>query len=86
VPTTKKAISKNHFKDILRDKNHLYRIVLVHLTSNDTFKTRKHLINSSKELKKAIRNQMKDVICHGNFDVGFARGTKVRYSRVLAKL
>ena len=35
--------SLNHLKDILHDKNHLYRIVLVHLTSNDAFKTREHL-------------------------------------------
>ena len=32
---------KNHPKDILRDKNHLYRTVLFHLTSNVAFKTRK---------------------------------------------
>ena len=31
-----------HPKDILHDKNHLYRIVLIHLTSNVAFKTRKH--------------------------------------------
>ena len=42
APAAKNAISKNHPKDILRDKNHLYRIVLVHLTLNVTFKTRKH--------------------------------------------
>jgi len=35
-------LKKNHPKDILCDKNHLYRIVLIHLTSNDVFKTRKH--------------------------------------------
>ena len=29
---------KNHLKDILCDKNHLYRIVLVHRTLNDAFK------------------------------------------------
>ena len=34
---------ENHPKDILHSKNHLYRIVLVHLTSDDVFKTRKHL-------------------------------------------
>jgi len=38
----KNAASKNHPKDILHDENHLYRIVLVHLTSNVAFKTRKH--------------------------------------------
>ena len=43
VPAAKTAASKNHPKDILRNKNHHYRIVLVHLTSNDAFKTRKHL-------------------------------------------
>jgi len=42
VPATKNAASKNHPTDILCDKNHLYRIVLVHLISNVAFKTRKH--------------------------------------------
>ena len=41
VPAAKNAISKNHPKDILHDKNHLYGIVLVHITSNITFKTKK---------------------------------------------
>ena len=41
VPATKNATSKNH--PILSNKNHLNRIVLVHLTLNDAFKTRKHL-------------------------------------------
>ena len=43
VPATKNAASKNHPKDILHDKNHLYRIVLVHRTLNDAFETRKNL-------------------------------------------
>jgi len=42
VPTTKNAASKNHPKDILRDKNYLHRMVLVHLTLNVAFKTIKH--------------------------------------------
>jgi len=43
VPAAKNAASKkNHSKDILQDKNHPYRIALVHLTSNITFKTREH--------------------------------------------
>ena len=42
APAAKNAASKNHPKDILHDKNHLYRVVLVHLTSNVAFKTRKH--------------------------------------------
>jgi len=37
VPPAKNAASKNHHKNILRDKNHFYRIVLVH----NTFKIRK---------------------------------------------
>ena len=40
--TAKDATSKNHPKDILRDKNYLYIIALVHLTLNIAFKTRKH--------------------------------------------
>jgi len=32
VPTAKNIASKDNPKDILRNKNHLYRIVLVHLT------------------------------------------------------
>jgi len=44
VPAAKNATSKNHPKDILHDKNHLYRIMLVNLTSNDAFKTRKHFL------------------------------------------
>ena len=43
APTAKNAASKSHPKDILRDENHLYEIVLVHLTSTDAFKTRQHL-------------------------------------------
>ena len=39
----KNFASKNHPQDILHDKNHHYGIALVHLTSNDVFKTRKHL-------------------------------------------
>ena len=39
VPASKNATSKNRPKDILPDKNHLYRMVLVHLASNSTFKT-----------------------------------------------
>ena len=42
VPAAKNSTSKNHRQDILHAKNHLDRIVLVHLTSNDAFKT-KHL-------------------------------------------
>jgi len=34
---------KNDPKDILHNKSHLYRIVLVHITLNDVFITRKHL-------------------------------------------
>ena len=41
VLAAKNAASKNHFKDILCDKNCLYGII-VHLTSNVVFKTRKH--------------------------------------------
>jgi len=33
---------KNHPKDILHEKKHLYGIVLVHITSNVAFKARKH--------------------------------------------
>ena len=33
---------KNHPKDILRDKNHFYRIVLVHFTSNAVLNKRKY--------------------------------------------
>ena len=40
--TAKNATSKNHPKAILRDKNHLYGIVLVNFTSNVVFKARKH--------------------------------------------
>jgi len=42
APAAKNAASKNHLKDILRDKNHLCGIVIVHLTLNVVFKTRKH--------------------------------------------
>ena len=44
VPAAKNAASKNHPKDTLRGKNHLYRIVLVHLTLNVAFKTKKFQI------------------------------------------
>jgi len=39
APAAKNAASKNHAKDILCDKNHLYGIVLVHITLNVAFKT-----------------------------------------------
>jgi len=39
APAAKNVALKNH---ISRDKNQLYRIVLVQLTSNVAFKTRKH--------------------------------------------
>ena len=42
MPAAKNAASKNHPKDILRDKNYLYGIVLVHIVSNVVFKTIKH--------------------------------------------
>ena len=41
APAAKNAALKTIL--ILREKNHLYRIVLVHLTLNDVFKTRKYL-------------------------------------------
>jgi len=53
----KNAASKNHPKDILRNKNHFYRIVLVHLTSNDMFKTRKHLQMAGYEFLKIVKTQ-----------------------------
>ena len=37
----KNAAFKIHSRDILRDKYHLYRIALVHLTSITAIKTRK---------------------------------------------
>ena len=40
----KNATSKNYPKDTLRNKDHLYGIVLVHITSNVAFKRRKHFI------------------------------------------
>ena len=38
VQAAKNTIFKNHPIDILYDENHLYRIILVHLTSNFAFK------------------------------------------------
>ena len=40
--TTWNAAIKIHPGDILHDKNHLYEIILVHLTSNTALQTRKH--------------------------------------------
>ena len=42
VPAAKNTIFENHPKDILCNKNHLYKIILVHLASNIVFTTRKH--------------------------------------------
>ena len=39
------------------------------------------LVNSCEELKNAIRNQLKDVICRGDFDVGFVQGGKVVHTQ-----
>jgi len=38
VKSCPKRHHKNHPKDILHDDNHLYRMILVHLTSNILFK------------------------------------------------
>ena len=35
---------KNQLRNFLRDENHLYGIILVHLTSNVALQTRKHLL------------------------------------------
>ena len=42
--TTKNTTFKNQLGNFLCDENHLYRIILVHLTSNIALKTRKHLL------------------------------------------
>ena len=40
----KNTAFKNQLRNFLCDENHLYRIILVHLTSNVVLKTRKHLL------------------------------------------
>ena len=40
----KNTALKNQLRNFLCDKNHLYGIILVHLTSNVVLKTRKHLL------------------------------------------
>ena len=40
----KNTVLKNQLRNFLRDENHLYEIILVHLTSNVALKTRKHLL------------------------------------------
>ena len=40
----KNATFKNQLRNFLRDENHLYGIILVHLTSNVALKTRKRLL------------------------------------------
>ena len=40
----KNTTLKNQLRNFLRDENHLYEIILVHLTSNVALKTRKHLL------------------------------------------
>ena len=64
VPASKNAASKNLPKDILRDKNHLYRVLLVHLTSNDA---RKHLqmavLRNHKNSKFCLTTALPDHIC-----------------------
>jgi len=52
VSTAKKATSKNHPKDILCNEDHLYWIILVHLASNITFITRKHIQAAGYWIKK----------------------------------
>ena len=41
---TKNAAFKNQLRNVLCDENHLYGIILAHLTSNVALKTRKHLL------------------------------------------
>jgi len=68
VPATKNAASKTIQIGILHDKNHLYRIVLVHLTSNVVFKTRKNFQMAGYWILKKIVNvqnfvSLSDHIC-----------------------
>ena len=42
--TAKNTTFKNLLRNFLCDENHLYGIILVHLTSNVVLKTRKHLL------------------------------------------
>ena len=51
---------KNHPKDILHDKNYLYGIVLIHLTSNVVFKTRNHFQNKKPFVDGWILNFFKN--------------------------
>ena len=57
---------KNHPKDILHDKNHLYRIVLVNLTLNDAFNVFRWLhiefLKSRKNLKFHLSASLPDYI------------------------
>ena len=57
APTAKNAASKNHPKDILRDKNHLYRIVLVHLILNNAFKQKKSSDGWILKISKIIKTR-----------------------------
>ena len=41
---TKNAAFKNQLRNVLCDENHLYGIILTHLTLNVALKTRKHLL------------------------------------------
>ena len=48
----KNTAFKKQLRSFLRDKNHLYGIILVHLTSNTVLKTRKHLLAAGYRILK----------------------------------
>ena len=51
---TKNTALKNQLRNFSRDENHLYGIILVHLTSNVALKTRKHLLAAGYKINKNI--------------------------------
>ena len=48
----KSTTLKNQLRNLLRDENHLYGIILVHLTSNVALKTRKHVLAAGYRILK----------------------------------
>ena len=60
-PHSQNCYIKNHPRDILHDENHLYGIVLVHLTWNTVLKIRKHTFG---QLDIDFKNLVKFCLSH----------------------
>ena len=64
---TKNTAFKNQLRNFLRDENHLYGIILVHLSSNVVLKTRKRLL-AARYRKKNFKSSKLEILSHSLTD------------------